>query len=891
MNEKRSESFSPFQHVHQTVIKIKDEDICSIPMEPDQTQEVSFDPGDLIPTGYITVNKQGIILAVDLIAAGLLGAAAESFVNLPVIQIIYYEDQDIYLHHFMKLLETGDFHSCELRMIKTDRTNFRILMQAAAVEESSGVNTVRLVMSGTAAHLEVQRALRSSEEKYRSITENIADVIWIYNLTQKRYTFFNSSVQQLFGYTADEAMALSMEESMPPAFCKIMYDQLSDTLGSFVMNPAVFQSYVNEIQQPCKNGDLIWVEVSTRYQYNSMREIEVLGLTRDISKRKNEVEGFLKTNIEMRCVTDFNENFHSINERFEKILGYRSTEIEGKNFYSFLHEEDIQKTQEAFGKGKDMHQAVAATNRFRSKDGSFRHIEWYLMFGSGKFAYYAGRDVTDRQKKEEMFNRLDCFFDMSPDLLSISKMDGCYIKVSPSWEKVLGYSQKEIEGMYLSQILNTEKMTCDEINRIQIEALSHGDNFTCLIRHKDGSDRSIEWRAYSYDGCIYSIGRDVTARIEHEKQIEFLSYHDVSTGLFNRRFLEEEIKRMDTARSLPISIIMGDINRLKLVNDAFGHEKGDELILKSAESIKASCRPEDLVARWGGDEFLIFLSKTSEAEAEKIVDRILSSTAGKHVNSIPVSIAFGISTKTSAAEDMSEVMRKAENVMYETKAVESERERKDIIDAISHTLYANNPYEEKHAKRVSVLCSKTALALGLNPDEVRKASLAGLLHDIGKVAVSEEILGKTSPLSDDEWKEVRQHPEIGYKVVGSSQEMIDISNAIRAHHERMDGKGYPKGLVRDEIPASARIIAIADSFDTMTGQSLYRQTRTREEAIAEIQRNKGTQFDPQIAEIFIEKVLKEVYGTVRPNQYCPYCGSSLDAAANFCWNCGRSQRK
>lgn len=454
------------------------------------------------------------------------------------------------------------------------------------------------------------------------------------------------------------------------------------------------------------------------------------------------------------------------------------------------------------------------------------------------------------------FYEMDVFFNISSDLLSIAQLDGCYIKVNQAWEKALGYTREEIEGRYYWQFLHPDDLTNTETVVKQLETPSQIMYFINRYRHKDGSYRDLEWTSQSDGKKIYGIARDVTERKKWEKQIEYMSYHDFLTGLYNRRFLEKDINNMDTAENLPISVILGDINRLKLVNDAFGHDKGDEFIVKAADIIKASCRPEDLVVRWGGDEFMVFLPKTSRLDAAKIVNRIQVNCADKHVYSIALSLSIGIGTKITADEVMFDIVREAEESMYKAKIMESERNRKDIINAIVNTFYHKYPFEEKHAKRVSTLCQKTALALGYDQNKVEEITLAGLMHDIGKVAVSMDILKKPGSLTENEWNEVRNHAEIGYKVVSSMPDMADIGNAILAHHERIDGNGYPKGLKDEEIPIAARIISLADSFDTMTSQSFYRKKMTIEESFAEIRKNAGTQFDPIIAEVFIQKVLQ-----------------------------------
>lgn len=450
---------------------------------------------------------------------------------------------------------------------------------------------------------------------------------------------------------------------------------------------------------------------------------------------------------------------------------------------------------------------------------------------------------------------LGAFFDFTPDLLSISQPDGRYLRVNPAWTTVLGYSAAEVEGHFSKEFLHPDDLAAQKTIKKQLETSDTVINFVNRYRHKDGNYRFLEWDARRNGDQVFSIARDITNRKEREDHITYLSYHDTLTGLFNRRFLEEEIRRLDVARNLPISVIMGDVNRLKLVNDAFGHEKGDELLIKSAEALQKSCRPEDLIARWGGDEFLIFLTKTSASDAGSIVERIHDNCAGAAVNSIPVSISFGIGTKVYADQSITDVMREAENAMYLAKSGESERSRSDIIKAIAETLYDQNPFEKLHAKRVSALCRKTAEAFGLSETEVERLSMAGLMHDIGKVAISMEILDKSTPLSEEEWSLIRKHSEIGYRVIGSAQDMVEIGNAVLAHHERLDGAGYPSGTAGSEIPLAARIIAVADSFDTMTSQEHYRKKLTMEEAVAELRKNEGSQFDPVITELFIRQVL------------------------------------
>lgn len=342
---------------------------------------------------------------------------------------------------------------------------------------------------------------------------------------------------------------------------------------------------------------------------------------------------------------------------------------------------------------------------------------------------------------------------------------------------------------------------------------------------------------------------------EYFSQLVYLSYHDQLTGLYNRRFFEEELIRLDVKENLPITIVIVDVNGLKLINDSFGHKVGDELLKRVAEVLKKGCRSEDVISRIGGDEFVILLPNTNAHQTKQIINGIHAICSKEKVESVDLSISFGWETKHHEQEDIMEIFKKAEDYMYNNKLFEGPSMRSKTIGTIINTLHEKNKREEQHSKRVSMICRGMGIILGLPEEKIKELENVGLLHDIGKIAVDEAILNKADILNNDEWEQIKRHPEIGYRILSTVNEMSKMAEYVLYHHERWDGKGYPKGLSGEEIPKISRIITIAGTYDAMMSDRPYRKALSQEVVVEEIKRNAGTQFDPYLARVFVEKLL------------------------------------
>ena len=555
-------------------------------------------------------------------------------------------------------------------------------------------------------------------------------------------------------------------------------------------------------------------------------------------------------------------NYH-VNSRFAEIVCRTVEELMSMDWMSITHPDDVKenlKNLELLMAGKIS--GFQMNKRYLRPDDSVVWTNMTISRIQDKDKEYPLHlcmieDITESKLVNERLQKYQILAENANDAMLFIDVEGNILEANDAALRIYGYTYEEFSTMNISDL----KRYNESNNNIeQTEgAYEEGIIFEAVHYLKDGRAINVEVSSQgTYLGnkrVTLSIVRDITDRKKREDENHYLSYHDVLTGLYNRRFYEEEIKRLDTERNLPISMIIGDVNGLKLVNDAFGHYTGDELLKKAAEAIRSACRTEDIVARWGGDEFVILLPKTKIEDAEEIVKRIKKQYSNVLVNAIRISISFGWATKEKPNEDILKVLKSAEDGMYKHKVIENESMRGNTISTIINTLHEKNTREEQHSQRVSEICQLIGKAIGFSEIEVNRLKVVGLLHDIGKIAIEEGILNKPGKLSEREWSEIKRHPDIGYRILSSSSDMSELADCILAHHERWDGKGYPKGLKGEAIPRVSRIIALADSYDAMTSKRSYRKAMGVEQAIIEIRKNAGIQFDPEIAKIFVEKVL------------------------------------
>lgn len=443
--------------------------------------------------------------------------------------------------------------------------------------------------------------------------------------------------------------------------------------------------------------------------------------------------------------------------------------------------------------------------------------------------------------------------------------DWTMLFVSEGCKKLTGY---EPDSLLYNKELSFNNLIAPEYHEIlnlewvRILALKIPFQYEYEIIDRDGRRKwviEMGQGIYDTEGNVVALEGliiDVTEQKLREAQIKHMSDHDFLTGLYNRKFFEEEKARLEDDRFVPVSVIIANINGVRLINDAFGHAEGDRVIIEAASFMKRRCREGDILARTGGDEFSLLLPNTDSDKAYSIL-RSINKACEQHNEMDPnrrydVSVSLGFGTKNLKNGTIEQAAKEAEEYMHNRKLLNRRSSHSTILSSIMTTMYERSQETEEHAERLSRLSKKIGERMQLPKKSLDELELFGMLHDIGKVGIDDRILKKPERLNDEEWSIMKKHPEIGYRIAVASPELEPIAEYILSHHERWDGRGYPQGLKGESIPLLSRILAVADAYDAMTEDRVYRKALPKEQALEEIKKNTGTQFDPDVAERFIE---------------------------------------
>ncbi|MCE5220925.1 MAG: diguanylate cyclase [Clostridium sp.] len=563
-------------------------------------------------------------------------------------------------------------------------------------------------------------------------------------------------------------------------------------------------------------------------------------------------------------IKDLDLRFIYVNKEYENIYKGRNKKFIGRNdeeiIYGAVNEDCYIYCNKVINTLKPLIQEVTI-------DGKHRKVTIIpLIDENGQITAIAGiyenLDIINGKDKiiEEQENILRVIMEALPGMVFYKDKYGKYI-----------YANKEFDNFYNRDSMDeVVGKTNFDIHHSKELAIKYTKEDNEVIENKQSIN--AETTFHSEDGKeIYTeavkvpvmddnnevIGvvgliLDVTEKKEAEEKLKSLSFTDSLTGLYNRTYFEEKAKEFLSKEYLPVGVIMGDANGLKLVNDTLGHIQGDELLKLTANVLRDVCNEGQLIFRTGGDEFVILVPNSTDYECENMIKKIFNQCKNYKHDLIDISISLGTTITNSLDKSIYDALQEAEDKVYRQKLLQKSSFNSSMMFSLQAELQTKSLETEEHIERVlkySLIIGERLLLPMAVMDEL---TIVAKLHDIGKIGISEEILLKEGNLTDDEFEIVKTHTEKGYRIIKACNQLDNVAKGVLAHHERWDGNGYPLQSKGERIPLIARIVSIADSYDAMINNSLYKKVLSKKDAIKELERCSGKQFDPDIVRIFVE---------------------------------------
>jgi len=474
---------------------------------------------------------------------------------------------------------------------------------------------------------------------------------------------------------------------------------------------------------------------------------------------------------------------------------------------------------------------------------------------------YANLDIINEKDKiiEEQANVLKVVMETLPGMVFYKDKDGKYVYANKEFDKF--YNIKGIGksiGKTNFDIHSSEELAL-KYTKEDNEVIKNKQSICVqtILNSKDGKEIYTEAvKVPVIDKNNEAVGvvgliLDITEKKEAEAELKYVSFTDTLTGLYNRTYFEEKAKELLCEEYLPVGVIMADGNGLKLINDTLGHNEGDELLKLIAQVLNDVCNEGQLIFRTGGDEYVILIPNSTDYECESIIKKIFKQCKNYKHELIDVSVSLGASITDNINKSIYEALKEAEDKVYRQKLLQKNSFNSSVMYSLQAGLQTKSLETEEHTERVVTNCLIIGEGLSLPMSVMDELTIVAKLHDIGKIGISEEILLKSGTLTDDEFELVKTHTEKGYRIVKASNQLDNIAKGVLTHHERWDGKGYPLKLKGEGIPLIARIVSIADAYDAMTNNNTYKKTFGKKDAIEELQRCAGKQFDPDIVRIFV----------------------------------------
>lgn len=797
-----------------------------------------------------------------------------------IMRRVYIDDRErVYsLAKEAALAGSDAFFDC--RILQTQAPERFVQVRLQSILMKSGMPFVFGTLQDITQRVKAEKAAQENEAIFKTLLNSSYDLVYLKD-SSLRYIAVNTNMQRYYGLSEQELIGKQLSEIKPTSDARLWESRDRSVLLSG-------KPLYIEDSSGGKSFETIIFPVDMTAQKRG-----VGGISRDITQRKQTEAIVIQERDRAQTYFDFAAVLFAafdqqgrvtmINRTGCETLGLPKEEIIGKDWVEcFVPPEDrggvheiIQKIYDGSAVASDLHE-----NGIYNDKGEIRLIEWRNTVlrdvgGSVTGVLSAGVDVTDLRKTMEALRESErsksvllsnlpgmayrCAFDRNWTIHFASS--GCfdltgYLPEEFINNKVLSFNDiicpEYREPVWLDSV---EHLAANKSNRFEYEILTASGERKWVLDINQGVPDETG-TIVALEGIIV----DITKSKLQFLQIQYLSNHDQLTGLHNRQYYDNAKRSFDTAASLPLSLMFVDINGLKLINDAFGYDEGDRMIQTTAAVIKANILPHEIVARIGGDEFGLLLPNTDAATCAMrmlaLKDAFDTYNASLQDRTMIINLSIGASTREALEEDLAQVVKNAEANMARRKLFDQKSHHNAVLSSIMATLFERSFETEEHAERIGTLCAIVGERLKLSHDDIDKLKLFAYLHDIGKIGISDQILNKPGPLNEEELIVMKTHPEIGYRIAMASPDFAPIAELILTHHERWDGTGYPNRIAGERIPLLSRILAVADAYDAMTEDRIYRKALSRETAMNEIRKNAGTQFDPKISEVFLEIVEK-----------------------------------
>lgn len=641
---------------------------------------------------------------------------------------------------------------------------------------------------------------------------------------------------------------------------------------------------MNQLDNPAVNGLVIYIRDTT----------DQVKTTESLRESEARYRVIAETSLEGIYQVDSTGKYLFVNQAYCDILGYEPEDLIGTHYYIIIPEESIPAAAEitrSTREGKPQKGEFALKHRLgHDVPVKFSMVALEITGEKNGFTGII-YDITEQKKAELEIESRERYFrtliEKAKDVITILDRDGIIVYESPAAELISGYQIDELIGMNMLDLIHPDdlKQVADNFARNVTEPAS-SVSMELRFRRKDGSWCWVEGTSTNLlddptvSGIICNY-HDVTDRKIMEEKLQELSLTDDLTSLENRRqfylVLEEEIKRsISNGRSSSLALI--DLDGFKEYNDRYGHTNGDAVLKEFANILREGIRKNDRVFRYGGDEFSIIFPSTEMPRASSVLNRIRNrwKTKVKHLypqGKVFLGFSAGVAQFPESAESSDALIFLTDTALYRAKGTGGEttmltsevsfrdmqtldRKISDQVYALAATVDARDPMTFRHSTQVAAIAEKICREIALSEIEMGAVISAAFLHDIGKVGIPDNILRKPGKLTKDERNTIASHVTEGARIIGHIKELTNLAPFIAHHHEWYNGNGYPEGLEGESIPLGARIIGIADAYETMTSKQQYRKAITPRKALAELRRQSGLQFDPALVEVMGQLIEK-----------------------------------